>query len=434
MDLRPLINIMQRSAVLFCFFFYLYSVQLRGMPFGSRVVLAMLGLFFLVFRMVKEIETKGDAGISKRLLIYALSFAAIIFVSFFTVIFNGTHDYEFIKYPVSLVLILLAGYFIYKKKKKSHRQLSYETVMYYIICAVLIQVLLALISFLSPAFSDLLLSIQTFSELDISKIEETATLRLTGFGSTFFGAGIVNGYALICIAVLLKNKNIKWRNILFLSTSFLLIFTLGMMMSRTTIIGAGIAIIYLFIPSYYLSLRLLKNKFRFFMGMIIIPAVGIYIISLFSPKTMQLLETAADFGFEMFINYQETGEFSSKSTDVLQTMFVWPSNAKTYIIGDGKYYNDPGNTAQGYYMYTDVGYLRLIYYFGITGLLIYFLLQLGAVRNAFVLNPGKKELKKFLLLTFLFCLVLNIKGFADLFFLTTLFCMPFQKYETPQAV
>jgi hypothetical protein len=56
------------------------------------------------------------------------------------------------------------------------------------------------------------------------------------------------------------------------------------------------------------------------------------------------------------------------------------------VIGDGHYYNKPGDASSGYYMATDVGFLRLIYYFGTIGLLIYFLLQLTVAHRALVLK------------------------------------------------
>ena len=59
-------------------------------------------------------------------------------------------------------------------------------------------------------------------------------------------------------------------------------------------------------------------------------------------------------------------------------MFVFPDNIKTWIIGDGyienPYNRDPYYTGPrfgGYYMGTDVGYLRFILYFGLLGLSLF---------------------------------------------------------------
>lgn len=411
--------------LLLCIFFYLYSVQLVGFPFGTRIILALCGLFVLIFTKLKEIDIKKDVFISKYFYWYCLCFAAIIFFSFFAIFINGTNDYEFVRYPLSMIFILLAGYFIHFILKKTYGEVSYEKLMYFIILAVLIQALISLLSFLSPAVSEALLNIQSFSEIDVAKMEETFSFRLNGFGSTFFAAGIINGFALMLIAFLIKSKKNFGSKTYFLALCFLIIFVLGMMMARTTIIGFLLAILYLLFPSYWFNKKIIKQKFKFLLGIIIIPVLGWIIISIASPQTREALETAANFGFEMFINYSEEGEFKSASTDDLATMFIFPSNIKTYLVGDGKYYEVPGNPSNGYYMSTDVGYLRLIYYFGLPGLICYFLFQFIATRTVVAMNPRNSEIKWFSILTFIFLLILNIKGFTDLFFLTTLFCFPF---------
>ena len=68
-------------------------------------------------------------------------------------------------------------------------------------------------------------------------------------------------------------------------------------------------------------------------------------------------------------------------------MYVFPDNLKTWLIGDG-YFGTPdddpnylGASMSGYYMGTDVGYLRFIFYFGIFGLLAFslFIIYCGKV-------------------------------------------------------
>lgn len=55
-------------------------------------------------------------------------------------------------------------------------------------------------------------------------------------------------------------------------------------------------------------------------------------------------------------------------------MWVWPDNLATWLIGDG-YFNSPatnpyyiGPLFEGYYMGTDIGYCRFVFYFGLIGL------------------------------------------------------------------
>ena len=72
----------------------------------------------------------------------------------------------------------------------------------------------------------------------------------------------------------------------------------------------------------------------------------------------------------------ETGRWQTSSNDILLNhMFVLPDNLKTWIIGDGYGANptdyDPyyiGKDYHGFYMGTDIGYLRFIFFFGLLGM------------------------------------------------------------------
>jgi len=123
------------------------------------------------------------------------------------------------------------------------------------------------------------------------------------------------------------------------------------------------------------------------------------------------IEQSAEFGFEMFINYFEKGELSAKSTDQLFDMYdIYPDNAKTWIIGNG-YWTDP-IYQDHYYMDTDVGYARMIFYFGIIGLFIYFSYQVAVARSANLATGGKY--KPFFVTLIALLLILNLKGFTDM--------------------
>lgn len=80
------------------------------------------------------------------------------------------------------------------------------------------------------------------------------------------------------------------------------------------------------------------------------------------------------FAFEGFFSLAETGKWEVQSNEILKDMFIFPDNWKTWIIGDGyfnsidPYYVSRRDFKYGYYMGTDVGYLRFIYYFGVIGL------------------------------------------------------------------
>ena len=111
----------------------------------------------------------------------------------------------------------------------------------------------------------------------------------------------------------------------------------------------------------------------------------------------------------MFINYQESGDIQTSSTEAMKDMYVFPDNIKTWLIGDGKMVNNDNS----YYMHTDIGYSRLIFYFGIF-ITIFYLLYQGFL--FFLLSRKSKDVyfKPFILMLYLWYLILNLKGLINL--------------------
>ena len=106
-------------------------------------------------------------------------------------------------------------------------------------------------------------------------------------------------------------------------------------------------------------------------------------------------------------------------------MIVWPDNMKTWLIGDG-YFNGPSSTDPyyvgpvnfGFYKWTDIGYLRFIFYFGVVGLLtfiIYFF------KVAFTCISRLKKYRDLFVLFLLFNFVLWFKVATDIFLVFALF-------------
>ena len=81
-------------------------------------------------------------------------------------------------------------------------------------------------------------------------------------------------------------------------------------------------------------------------------------------------EELINWAFELFINLGESGELESSSTNQLKDMYIFPDNISTWLLGDGK--SIDGN---GFYMNTDVGYIRSIFYWGIIGSIVYYSIQ-----------------------------------------------------------
>lgn len=149
-------------------------------------------------------------------------------------------------------------------------------------------------------------------------------------------------------------------------------------MGRTATVGGAIAIVYL-IFSLCFDRKIEASSIRTFLSIaVLVIIIGVAVcIGLYN--TNQEIQKLLRFGFEAFFNYFQTGKFETHSTNMLSDGLIFPNNFKTWIIGDGYMAsgsNDPyyiGPADYGFYMNTDAGYSRFIFYFGLSGLLAFML-------------------------------------------------------------
>jgi hypothetical protein len=401
-------------------FFYIYSVQFIGVPFGigTRVFMGIMGFSMFLLEILK---VKKPIVFNRPFLIVYFALFSISLVSLLSLLYNRTTDIEFfIKYPVSIIIIIFSSYFVTKLvsyKSKDENQIP--VVMQLFINVVIIQIIIALIMFAFQPIRDILNTTQVTSDQELKVLEQTLEFRLVGFGSKFFGSGIVNGFALILIGSILRyNSHIKI-NVFKYTMSFLFLFVFGMMMARTTIIGVLLALGIVFWPKNSLGFNInqIKKNTKFLFYLLSIPIISVFGVFYFLPEVKESIELAYNFGFEMFINYFQSDSLESASTNQMKEMYVWPTSLKTYLIGDGLF----SDIATGeYYMGTDIGILRLIYYFGVFGLFAYLYFQFQIIYAAYLKN---RRFKYMFAVIFIYCLVLNYKGFTDLFFLNILFVL-----------
>ena len=106
-------------------------------------------------------------------------------------------------------------------------------------------------------------------------------------------------------------------------------------------------------------------------------------------------------------------------------MIVIPEETRTWIIGDGYFDNQRNDinylgdaTEEGFYMNTDIGYLRFIFYFGLIGLVAISLVMIYA---AYLSADSFPEYKTLFWLVCLANFVIWLKVSTDLFLFFCLF-------------
>jgi len=406
-------NIIKKSSLCILFFIYIYPLKFNFFPFSStRITISVIGILLFIIDGLTNSKKKMIIIRKEWLLIFS-SLIAVCVIALSTNLINGTTETYFITFPLSMIAIMGASYAVVRVVKAVYHQISFDIISRYIIISIVFQMILTVLMFMSPFLKDSMLSLLTENYRQELGIESLKHVRIIGFGSQFFAAGVVNCFTLILLAILIKNKCSGNRRTTFLKLGFILVSIVGTMMSRTTLIGILLSFA---IFSYKSKIFILKSST---IKLCIIFAVLVVLSVYFMPSSVyNKIKTASRFGFEMFYNYFEKGELTSKSTKDLSRMFdVFPQNLKTWIIGDG-YYSDPFNRLL-YYMNTDVGYARLLFYFGTIGLLAYFTYQIALLKIAYKITENAFPLFFFTIAILL--LILNLKGTTDMTSLVSLF-------------
>lgn len=404
--IQILIVIGLTSLSVFPFFFsFLPSVN-------TKMMLAVWGivLFYMdhLNGYTKEFE--------KSLFVISMWALGVSFCSYISMTVNSTPDDSYLGYIISMLVWLFAAYFCVSLMRRVHGYISVEIVGYYLVGIALLQCTLGLLIHSFPfikGLTDTYITGEGYMGVGVKD-------RLYGIGCALDVGGGRLGAILIVIVYLLlqtiKQNRSVWQ-FAGLVAAFIYIVVIGNMMGRTASVGAGIALVYLlgallFDKSIYnANLKSYLNSAFIVLFSGIIVCVGLYN---FNSEARNLLR----FGFEAFFNYFEYGEFETNSTNMLSEGMIFPDNLHTWIIGDGYMAsgsNDPyyiGPADYGFYMNTDAGYSRFIFYFGLIGISVFALFFVNACRECI----NRFQDSKFLfiaILLFNFCVWIKVS--TDLF-------------------
>lgn len=379
----------------------LFKIEYSIFPYHSLLFFGILGIFYYLIR--NRHWYISSLNILKVLsILYGVMPLSIILSS----VINSVVD---ISFAMELIVVNIVNYFvaylivsIYIWAYKAN--IDRETVILSIGVLILFQIIVAIIMFFFPAFYMISSYLIRLDGSDMRILMGALENRPFGLGNyAFFGAGIINSIFLLLISyIILCCKLSRWKYILSV-TIFLIIGSLGSIIARTTFIGIILS----------LFLWIIKKRGRKAFAYLIIIAIASFLLlnlMRFSSDIEYRIDDMTKFGYEMFFNYFESGTLETDSTDKLKEMYVLPDNWRTWLFGDAIYHTADG----GYYMHTDVGYLRIIYYGGVIALIIYILYQISLIHLASKFF-GKESKLYFVIFTILF-LILNLKGVADLSF------------------
>ncbi len=415
--------------------FYFFPLEFTFLPgVNTKMAMAGVGLVLLGLQLGKarnQLFNKDMVTIS----LYALM---VSFTSFIAVTLNETRDYTYVSYIISMWVWLSAAFVAVKYMRTVHGYISVELVCNYLIAVCVFQCISALIIDTFPVVKNYALTyIADLGPTEIELMKETG--RLFGFGAALDPAGSRFAAVLTIIVFMATRLAATNRNKYLVGyiLAFIFIAIVGNMIARTTTVGVIIALAFLL---YSIGLhRMVISKST---GRIILWFVGLLVVAV--PLLAILYHTNEQFhdnirfAFEGFFSLAEKGRWEVGSNEILKNMIVFPDNPKTWIVGDGYFFDptgvDPYYTGPdwgGYYQATDIGYLRFIFYSGLIGL---------AAMALFIWKAGRISMLKFKDQQMLFWLLLAVnytvwlKVSTDIFLILALFLVINQEendeYET----
>ena len=332
-----------------------------------------------------------NAQISKRLFILSIFALFVSFMGLISVIINNTHDYSYATYFVSMWVWLGGAYVVIQIMNFMYGKVNIRMIGNFLVAVAVIQCILSQIIHTNEVFANFVDSFMISTGF-MGKPEN----RLYGIGCALDVAGIKFSTILIIIAFFSISRKFnggKDHVQYIYMLAYIIVAILGSMIARTTSVGIILSILLWIILYFYYP-----NKSREHASIVrTIKTFCVFIIVLL-PSVIYLYHANDDFysnvrfGFEGFFSLVEKGKWEVQSNNQMLSMVVWPNNLKTWFIGDG-YFENPMKDfyylgpEYNYYLGTDVGYCRFIFYFGLLGLLVFSLFFIVSAYICSINNP-----------------------------------------------
>lgn len=361
------------SAIIVCMVsMYFFPVEFSFLPgINTKMMLALGGALCYGLSLAEN----GHGEMDKRFFLLSICASVFSLICYGSTVYNNTPDTVYASYLVSMWVWMGGAFFVCKIIRKVHGTVGIEVVAQYLIAVCVLQCILSQIIHTQPHVKDFvdrwILQNQAF-------LNRYNVKRLYGIGASLDVAGTRFSAVLVMIThLLISNRKITDFKIVCLIISFMVIFVLGSIIARTTYVGLILSVIYILAHMVVRGHRLPGNSKKITVWFSIIFVLSFFLCAIIYQNSPSFNKNIR-FAFEGFVNLIEKGQWIITSNDKLMSMVVWPDNLKTWLIGDG-YFNNPfvvdenyiGRYVGGYYMGTDIGYCRFLFYCGIFGFSVF---------------------------------------------------------------
>ena len=415
------------SVIITSFYFFTFKFTYFGGA-NTKTVLAGFALLLILIQMAKG----RKLGVSKDIVVFTAYSLCISLTCLVAVVYNGTLDYTYATYFVSMLVWMAAAFAVLLILRHLNGTLTFDLLSNYLILVCVVQCVLALLINRLPMVRNFAFHIMP----GLEGLSRYAEGRLFGIGCAFDVAGIRFSCVLVLIIRMIYRQfqkiEVNKQRVFLYWFSFFVITVVGNMIARTTTVGAAIALTYML----FLSIRSSRKTTWPLYGSLFLVLLVFVPLSIFLYKNDPAFRADFRFGFEGFVSLIETGEWEVSSNEILATMYRFPETLKTWLVGDGyieSANSDPyylGEYYLGYYKGTDVGYLRFIYYAGLPFLVAFLVFFIYVTKTCMQHYEDDKMMFVFI---FLVQLAVWLKVATDVFMFFALF-VAFGKLEYAQDI
>lgn len=376
------------------YLFIIFCPNIRFFPKYSWLLAGAGILTLLDSRFRKNIKFLS----LKNMLLWLLMICNIVVLGCITPIIHGTNDNSYIRLLLGIVLTmsrcLLLVFIAYKTAPES----TFECFTNFFLNACCLYVGFTITFIISPGFKQFWLhSVLTEMSWN-SYYAYQFRYSIDGFAafsssSTFAFATLLSGYKIA------ENSKYKFDLLLKMIICIIGCFFYG----RIALFGIILGIVLVLTKK-----KSLKKNFKILwrIGLVIFLLILLVeYLATINDSFLYWKEWAFAIIKELFINKKITDH---SVTHMFKDMYYMP-DIKTFLIGSG-YYTDPA--AGGYYGHTDVGFMRVLLYAGLPGIIFSYFTLLHCVSMTFDRIKNDKLVVKFLMFFVVLWLVLECKGEA----------------------
>ncbi|MBR4232964.1 MAG: hypothetical protein IKR96_00280 [Bacteroidales bacterium] len=330
---------------------------------NTKMLLAVVGLGLMGLSFAR----RRAFSISRDMLILVLIACCVSIVAYFSQTIHHTPDDTYVTYIVSFLTWFCAAFTVCSCIKAVHGRIDVVLIVHYLAVVAVCQCAVTMWISYDPAFQRF---VDSYVAQDQTLLHELD--RLYGIGSSLDVAGLRYALILVALGAVLGSGRLSAGWTYFDIGAFLVITVIGNMVARTALVGTAVGLGWIVI-SAFLPGEKRRTSLLPWLLFILVVSIACTLLYQFNPQFRYLFR----FAFEGFFSLVEKGEWQIDSTDRLATMVVYPETLHTWILGDGYFENSRNDinylgdaTDQGFYMGTDIGYLRFIFYFGVPGMLL----------------------------------------------------------------